>query len=76
MAFASRIFVPIVVLEQISHLGRPFVSDDDVGGVEIDAKVRHLCQVVLDPATDQVLQAEVLEVLGVEPEIIRRCPVT
>lgn len=58
------IFVPDALWEQMSHLGLPFASDDDVAGVEIDAKVRHLCRVVLDPVTDRVLEAEAVEVVA------------
>jgi hypothetical protein len=59
---------PDALWETVSRLGRTFVSDDEVAGVEIDAKVRHVCRILLDPINGRVLEADAIEVLGAELE--------
>jgi hypothetical protein len=47
---------------QWSSLGTPS-GGDDTAGVEIDARVVHLCRLVLDPLDDSVVSVEHLDAL-------------
>lgn len=61
------IFVPTAASKQFEGVGMVHPVDENFDGIEIDAVVEHRCRVVLDPMTDRIVSAEVVEAVGASP---------
>jgi hypothetical protein len=58
------LYLPAPLPRELASLGRVDPVDDTVDAVELDATVEHRCRVVLDPMTDRIVSAELVEVLA------------